>query len=192
MGEARKFAQRNAGWLEAQLLKQALNPPARKAWLGGTSILFRGKECQLQLEETGAGRALVRFDTESVRAKEAHGDLRECIERHLWSMAAAELPRRVSELAMLHGVEVRRVTVRNQSSRWGSCSRRGTISLNWRLIQAPAEVRDYIILHELAHLKEMNHSPRFWQEVKRLCPAYAEAEAWLKSQARLLWSERSL
>jgi len=54
---------------------------------------------------------------------------------------------------------VRRVTVRNQRSRWGSCSRRGTVSLNWRLLQTPAFVRDYVILHELAHLREMNHSP---------------------------------
>jgi predicted metal-dependent hydrolase len=70
--------------------------------------------------------------------------------------------------------------VRNQRSRWGSCSRRGTISLNWRLIQTPVSVRDYVILHELAHLKEMNHSKRFWREVARLCPDYKEAENWLK------------
>ena len=78
------------------------------------------------------------------------------------------------------------MTVRNQRSRWGSCSRRGTISLNWRLIQAPVFVRDYLILHELAHLKEMNHSRRFWREVARLCPDFAQAERWLKEHASLL------
>lgn len=76
------------------------------------------------------------------------------------------------ELAALHGIGVARVSVRNQRSRWGSCSRRGTISLNWRLIQTPEEVRDYIILHELPHRRHMNHSLRFWQEVERLCPGY--------------------
>lgn len=68
----------------------------------------------------------------------------------------------------------------------GSCSRRGTVSLNWRLIQTPSFVRDYIILHELAHRRHMNHSNKFWQEVKRLCPDYLLAERWLKQNAKLL------
>ena len=90
------------------------------------------------------------------------------------------------ELAALHDIKVTRVTVRNQKSRWGSCSRRGTISLNWRLIQTPAFVRDYIIQHELAHRRQMNHSIKFWQEVERLCPDYLRAERWLKQHAKLL------
>jgi predicted metal-dependent hydrolase len=67
-----------------------------------------------------------------------------------------------------------------------SCSRRGLISLNWRLIQTPDFVRDYVILHELAHLKHMNHSPRFWAEVARICPAYETAEEWLKRSGKLV------
>jgi predicted metal-dependent hydrolase len=90
------------------------------------------------------------------------------------------------EYATQHELPVKRVTVRNQRSRWGSCSRRGTISLNWRLIQAPGFVRDYIILHELAHLRHMNHSRRYWAEVERLCPGYLEAERWLKRHSALL------
>jgi hypothetical protein len=78
--------------------------------------------------------------------------------------------------------------VRNQRTRWGSCSRRGNISLNWRLIQTPPFVRDYICLHELAHLRQMNHSERFWSEVARLCPDYLHAEKWLKQNSRLLRS----
>jgi len=83
----------------------------------------------------------------------------------------------------LHGVNVARVTVRNQKSRWGSCSRRGTISLNWRLIQTPGFVRDCIILHELAHRWQMNHSARFWREVETVCPKYETAERWLKQHS---------
>jgi hypothetical protein len=108
--------------------------------------------------------------TEDVTADHATADLRPSIERHLRALAVVELAARVAELAAQHQFSVRRVTVRNQKSRWGSCSRRGTISLNWRLIQTPIQVRDYIILHELAHLRQMNHSDRFWQEVERLCP----------------------
>ncbi len=89
-------------------------------------------------------------------------------------------------LASRNGFTVNRVTVRNQRTRWGSCSRRGTISLNWRLIQTPDYVRDYIALHELAHLRHMNHSRRFWQEVERLCPDYRSAERWLKQNRGIL------
>lgn len=96
------------------------------------------------------------------------------------------LPARVRDLAAEHGVAVTRVSVRNQKTRWGSCSRRGTISLNWRLIQAPDFVRDYIILHELAHRRQMDHSDRFWREVERLCPDYPVAERWLKQHAQRL------
>jgi predicted metal-dependent hydrolase len=112
--------------------------------------------------------------------------LRPLIERHLWRLAGRELPVLVLEFAALHQLPVRRVTVRNQRSRWGSCSRRGTISLNWRLIQTPPFVRDYICLHELAHLREMNHSRRFWRVVEQLCPDYRAAEKWLKQHSSLL------
>jgi predicted metal-dependent hydrolase len=97
------------------------------------------------------------------------------------------LTARVLELAVANGLRVGRVSVRNQKSRWGSCSRRGTISVNWRLIQTPVFVRDYIILHELAHLRQLNHSKKFWQEVERMCPDYREAERWLKAHRDVLY-----
>ena len=78
---------------------------------------------------------------------DASTDLRQAIHKHLRQLAAQELPKRAMELAGTHGFQVARISVRNQKSRWGSCSRRGTVSLNWRLIQAPDFVRDYIILH---------------------------------------------
>src|SRR5205085_6010511 len=128
---------------------------------------------------------VIRFATETVRIS-AETDLRLLVERHLWRLAARELHVRVLELAALHQIPVQRVTVRNQRSRWGSCSRRGTISLNWRLVQTPEFVRDYIVLHELAHLSEMNHSSRFCSEVARLCPNFEEAEKCLRENAGLL------
>ena len=78
------------------------------------------------------------------------------------------------------------MSVRNQRSRWGSCSIGGTISLNWRLIQSPEFVRDYIIYHELAHLWEMNHSARFWARVEDICPGWREAERWIKRNGSLV------
>jgi len=183
--EARRFAERNIPWLERQLLRQASRPLGPKSWSAGTEILFRGKSVRLELcslEDT----TVLRFADQQLELKQLPDDLRPAVEGHLWKLAADELPTRVCEFAALHKLEVRRVMVRNQRSRWGSCSRNGTISLNWRLIQAGEYVRDYIILHELAHLKHMNHSRRFWAEVERLCPDFERAEAWLKAHCELL------
>jgi predicted metal-dependent hydrolase len=183
--EARRFAQRNAVWLERQLLRQASQPARPTFWPLGTEILYRGESVRFELDgDSQTGR--IRFANEVLCVPDIGGDLRPAIEWHLRRLAACELPARVAEFTALHQLSVRRVTVRNQRSRWGSCSRRGTISLNWRLVQTPVFVRDYIILHELAHLKEMNHSRRFWKEVERLCPEFEKAEKWLKLNSRLL------
>ena len=182
IAEAKQFVARNTDWLEKQLLRHALRPVGPKPWLAGAELLFRGERVRLQCAATD----VYAIGFETIRVSGPVSDLRPAVERHLWCLAARELPRRVAELAALHQFTVRRVTIRNQRSRWGSCSRTGAISLNWRLIQAPAFVSDYIILHELAHLKEMNHSRRFWREVARLCPDFARAEKWLKAHSDLL------
>ena len=124
---------------------------------------------------------VVCFGSQGLRVKDPTQNLRPEVEYYLRRLAGRELSARVHELATLHGVEVERVSIRNQRSRWGSCSRSGTVSLNWRLVQTPEFVRDYIILHELAHFKEMNHSARFWREVGRLCPDFVQAQQWLKA-----------
>jgi len=151
----------------------------------GTEILLRGEPVKIEVGTNGE-TGMVQFGLETIRVSNAESDLRTSIERHLRNLAAKGFPARVFELATPHQLPVKRVTVRNQRTRWGSCSRRGTISLNWRLIQAPPFVRDYLIFHELAHLREMNHSPRFWREVEKLCPDYRTAENWLRENSKLL------
>jgi predicted metal-dependent hydrolase len=179
---ARDFASRNIGWLERQFQRLADQPKITTEWRVGTEICFRGELIRIEMAVPGA----IRVGTEQIKVSNASADLRPAIQKYLRNLAVQELPRRVMELAALHGVNVSRISVRNQKSRWGSCSRRGTISLNWRLIQTPVFVRDYIILHELAHRKQMNHSDAFWQEVERLCPDHLLAERWLKQHAELL------
>ncbi len=183
--EARRFAEKHVAWLEKQLLGRAAAPRVSRAWRLGSTLLFRGEEVRIGPGDNGETNA-VRFGELTIAVENPYGDLRPEVECSLWRLAARELPQRVLELAGLHQLPVRRVSVRNQKSRWGSCSRRGMICLNWRLVQAPEFVRDYIILHELAHLKEMNHSGRFWAEVGRMCPEYPRAESWLKENRGLL------
>ncbi|MCG3149525.1 MAG: hypothetical protein PCFJNLEI_02988 [Verrucomicrobiae bacterium] len=172
LAEARAFVERNLDWINRQLQKQ----PPRQVWEDGTEILYRGKVVRLRV-----GREVTFAD----QVVAVTADLRPTVERHLWRLAKRELSHRTLELAAQHSVAIQRITVRNQRSRWGSCSRRGTISLNWRLIQTPAFVRDYIILHELMHRRQMNHSKLFWQEVAAVCPDYQTAEAWLKLHRHL-------
>jgi hypothetical protein len=93
--------------------------------------------------------------------------------------AKQQLPARLLELAAAHGLAVARVSIRNQRWRWGSCNRNGHICLNWRLLTMPEWVRDYVLIHELMHLKRMDHSPRFWKLVAAACPQYQEARRWL-------------
>lgn len=94
--------------------------------------------------------------------------------------AARELPARLLDLASRHGLTVTRVSVRNQRWRWGSCSRGGHICLNWRLVWMPPAVRDYVMIHELMHLKRLDHSPKFWRLVAEVCPDYQAHRRWLK------------
>jgi hypothetical protein len=183
--EGRRFAARNTEWLARQLAKLQATPVKPTQWFVGTEILFRGELVKLETGMNGDTEK-VRFGDQTVKIPDLNGDLRPRVMKQLWKLAAAELPTKVFEFAAAHHLSVRRVTVRNQRSRWGSCSRRGTISLNWKLIQAPPFVRDYIILHELMHLRQMNHSARYWQEVEGVCPGYKTAEKWLKQHSGLL------
>jgi predicted metal-dependent hydrolase len=104
--------------------------------------------------------------------------------RELLARAKEELPARLLELAARHGLAVTRISIRNQRWRWGSCSRGGHICLNWRLVTMPDEVRDYVLLHELMHLKRMDHSPKFWKLVADACPGHKAARAWLRAASR--------
>jgi len=176
---ARQFVASRKNWLEKQwrVLETRRAPP--QVLRPGMEILLRGQPVVLELLRRGEDWEL-QFGPERTPLANPDGNLRPALEQHLRNLARTQLVRRVEELARPPAAPVRRVVVRNQRSRWGSCSCNGTISLNWRLIQLPDHVRDYIIIHELAHLRELNHSPRFWQEVERACPDYRAAEDWLK------------
>jgi len=114
-------------------------------------------------------------------------DVRPAVERDLRALAHAEVVPRLHALAAQHGIAIGRVTVRNQRSRWGSCSPRGDIALNFRLVQMPAAVCEYVLLHELMHVRQPNHSVRFWRLVERVCPGFRAAERWLRTEGRALF-----
>jgi predicted metal-dependent hydrolase len=177
--EALRFLERSETWLRQRAEQWRARSAARQPWSEGTTFLFRGEPTVLHVEPLG-GKTLLRFVDQSLEVSPGT-DLRIAVLAHLRQMAERELPLRTQELAREHGVTIRHVTVRAQKTRWGSCSARGAISLNWRTIHAPPSVSDYLILHELMHRREMNHSRRYWKLVAAACPAYEAAERWLKN-----------
>lgn len=183
--EARLFAEKHTDWLGRARERQKLRPKSSTVWTVGTHVLWRGEMQEIRPAVEGP-RPEICLAADTFRVPQLHGDLRPTLEAHFVRRGRIELPARTWELAAETGVEVKSVTVRNQRSRWGSCSNGGVISLNWRLVQTPYSVRDYIIHHELMHLREMNHSDRFWARVEEVCPGWREAEAWIKQNGSLL------
>ncbi len=183
--EARRFVEKHRDWLARARARQARRPRAAEIWTIGTHVLWRGEMAEIRIASEGE-RPTICLTSDVFRVRTHGGDLRPTLEAHFARRARIELPARTWELAAETGVDVKYVTVRNQRSRWGSCSSTGTISLNWRLVQTPNDVRDYIIYHELMHLREMNHSDRFWTRVEEVCPGWRDAERWIKRNGSLL------
>jgi predicted metal-dependent hydrolase len=144
---------------------------------------LRGEPVTIRLERSG-DRQFARYGDRAVAVPAGIDDLRAYIHRDLRQLARDELGARLGELAAEHSLTVSAVTIRNQRSRWGSCSRTGRIALNFRLVQMPPFVSDYVLVHELMHLKQQNHSRRFWRLVEAACPRFREAEAWLAAHGR--------
>ncbi len=183
--EARAFVEQHRDWLERARVRQRAKPRAATVWTLGTHVLWRGELVEIRKAAEGE-RPCVCVAADVFRVPGFDGDLRPTLEAHFLRRAKIELPARTWELAAETRMGVKEVAVRNQRTRWGSCTTGGVISLNWRLVQAPDLVRDYVIYHELMHLKEMNHSDRFWRRVEEVCPAWREAEAWLKRNGSML------
>jgi len=183
--EALRFVEQHRDWLERARERLSRRPHGADVWTVGTRVLWRGELTEIRVAVAGE-RPQVCLAADVFRVPRHDGDLKPTLEAHFARRARVELPARTWELAAITNAAVKQVTVRNQRSRWGSCSANGTISLNWRLVQTPESVRDYIIYHELMHLREMNHSHRFWARVAEVCPGWEDAERWLKRNGSLL------
>ncbi len=111
--------------------------------------------------------------------------------RELTLEAKAVIPERVSYFSGIIGVDYGRITIRHQKTRWGSCSSQGNLNFNCLLMMAPPEVIDYVVVHELCHRKEMNHSKSFWHEVEKVLPDYKKSVKWLKDSKGMFRYEQS-
>ena len=179
LDEAGSFITRNIDWVRARL--DSLPDPV--PFHDGAFIPLRGEAHRVVF--TGPGR---RGPVER-RAASPYPELRvsghaEHAPRRLKDWLAKEAHKSLDERVRLHakrlGVTPKRIAVRDQTSRWGSCSTTGVLSFSWRLIMAPPEILDYVAAHEVAHLREMNHGPRFWALVAKTMPDLDEAKRWLQ------------
>jgi len=172
------FAARQSAWISRELDRQR---ERHAPWKTGSHTWFRGEQVSIAVSGSTA-----KFGEEVVRLRTPDADVRQAIEAKLRGLAADELPERCLTLAREAGVRVAEVSVRNQRSRWGACSSKHVITLNWRLVQMPREVADYVIFHELMHVRQPNHSRRFWREVDSVCTWWQDAERWLRKHGREL------
>lgn len=178
-----RFLATKRGWVVARL--EALHEPV--PFVEGATLPVLGIPHLIRREFAAAAPPVAIVDGEiRVRGEPEH--LARRVRDHLVAMARTEFARRARRLAPRIGRSVGRVSVRDTKSRWGSCSGRANLSFSWRLIFAPEAVIDYVVAHEVAHLAEMNHGPRFWRLVESLSPGSAAPRAWLKRHRSRLFS----
>jgi predicted metal-dependent hydrolase len=175
--QAREFAQKHGGWIAVRLRRL----PDAVPFEHGILLPLRGVDHRIDHRKGQRG---------TVWIEPGDGEPRLCVagatphvsrrvRDYLKREAKRDLETASRAAAQVLGVAIGRVSVRDQSSRWGSCSSTGVLSYSWRLILAPEFVLDYLAAHEVAHLIEMNHSRRFWRLVEKICPDMGRAKAWL-------------
>src|SRR5206468_6642713 len=137
-------------WI-ARERERVLASHVTRGWTDGATLMLRGELVVIRVRLSSNGSSTIRYGERTVIVNEGH-DIRRWIETDLRALARDELGHRLGALAALHNLTISRFTIRNQRSRWGSCSRAGGIALNYRLVQMPPAIADYVILHELMHL----------------------------------------
>jgi predicted metal-dependent hydrolase len=166
-------------WIERRLAESAALR-ARIAARGAT-VPYLGRALALRVQP---GRTRVHRAGDALLVPD--GDARAALERWYRRAARDEVGPRVASGAAVLGVEPGAISIRGQRTRWGSCSSSGALSFNWRLLLAPEEVLDYVVWHELCHLRVMNHSPRFWKLVEQGVPGYRGPRRWLADNGATL------
>ena len=185
----KELVQKSIPWIRAKLREQSqavtLKP---KKYISGESFSYLGKnyhlkvlfgnQCEVKLFR---GKLEVRVSRNS---KEC--DIRNALADWYKCHALKRLIEKTKRYAGIIGVSPKSISVRNYKSRWGSCSSNGDICYNWRIIIAPHQIIDYVVVHELCHLRYLNHSPAYWESVKKVLPDYPVCRKWLRAQGAVL------
>lgn len=176
-------------WIQQKVQQQAAAKVPALSWQHGETLWLLGNSLPLYLATDSRNRAIScdgsRIDVRLTNISDS-AMIKRRVTQWYKQQALVDFSRRTELLVQKLGLPMPPIALSSARSRWGSCNSKGEIRLNWRLIQAPPHIIQYVIAHELAHLKEMNHSARFWAIVARLFPSYRDAEAELRQLSRQL------
>jgi predicted metal-dependent hydrolase len=175
-----------ASWIKQKqelVLSNPQSQPERK-FNEGESFLFLGKNYPLQISDHS--HVPLHLNSRFILEKKYSSKARAVFTAWYVEQARRVIGEKVTELAALHGFTFNQFRITSAKTRWGSCSSKGGLNFSWRLVMAPPEVIEYVVIHELAHLDEHNHGASFWARVKTLLPDYATRRRWLKENGHLL------
>ena len=193
--KAAEILRSKSTWILRQLkrLAAAAADSTNSSLAHGATLLFRGEPHSLLLLADGRKKPHVTYAPSSITVhlselvgEPGHPLVMQSLKKWYLSAAQSTLLERLTYWSGQIGVHPQRLSLRDQKTRWGSCSSRGGISLNWRLIMAPPPVIDYLVIHELCHLRHPNHSPAYWREVACWCPDFRQHRQWLRQHGALL------
>lgn len=182
-----KFVEKNRDWLESQLKKLAHEKEnyghADDIYVDGAQIPVLGKN--ITIKHIG-GRGLAYAENGFLYVHGGEEFLKRRVQLWLKNKCEEAIVEHSKKFSEQLNVRINKITLRDTSSRWGSCSHSGNLSFSWRLVFAPAEVLEYVVAHEVAHMKQHNHSPAFWAVVFSICPNWQQQRKWLKTHGRML------
>ena len=187
----RNLIAKRTPWIKTKLDEHLKRPPKiTNNFVDGEHLEYLGRSYQLKVLENTTpsvklknGCLLVSI---SAAEQKKPGSIQALVEGWYKSRAEKYLHNKTMEISKLVRVKPSSVSIKNYKSRWGACSNTGVVTYNWRIIKAPRHIVEYVIIHELCHLIELNHSPRYWMNVEKFIPRWKERRDWLKSNANLL------
>ena len=183
------FVYQKAKWIARKLVEQAEKNESRIKLQTGEEVSFMGRQRVLEVTQ-GANKIQLSDNELVIRTKElTHESMAKQLDRWLLNQAKELLPQKVQSWAEVMGLQKKLTGVRFRKTKtqWGHCTRQGIVQLNQLILLTPMFVIDYLIIHELSHLKHLNHSKRFWTLVEKYCPNYQQAEVWLKQHGHSVW-----
>jgi len=181
--------EKKQAWIQKQMVRIGHNKgqAGGKVLGNGAMLPFLGDELCLRVLKNRGQETLVRHVNGEIVAAVKDDNietLRAALETWYRDIARKEITRRV--LKFSDGKNFGKITIKDQKTRWGSCSSKGNLNFNYRLVMAPPKIIDYLVMHELTHLECPNHSKRFWAKLKKICPDYEKSDLWLKENGRHL------
>ena len=182
--DIRRFIEEKKEWIKRKQVQARKDAPVSHQYVDGEKFWYLGKEIPLRIVPDNKP-ALV-MDRVFKLTKSAQPDAKVHFEKWYKKMARKTIIERVNCIARNHEFRVNKIRISSAKTRWGSCSTKGTLSFTWRLVMAPPDVIDYVIVHELCHLKELNHSKAFWMYVEAILPDYKQRRKWLKKHGKVV------